>query len=357
MKILIFVSSNKVRYLFYERSDSKTMCFSFRYVHLDGVEVTSEYLFFVIRFACTKSDAAPWKNKFLFQVSDSLFVFFCQLGIIYHKKTRVWASFLAEITGFNYFQNEVMKPIFSKSIRKQNFTLTSHSYELLDMSKTTSSNQVQTDLFFAIKNKKIDKVRWMMKKGADYFVNMELPGGDQDTPLILCVKNSSNCAIPIILFEAGALPNIVDKTGRTGLSYAAEQGKLALVRLFLGQGSDPYLADEEGATPWMYALKKSDQEILDCFIDNTNENLPDVEKTNFQNKIVDNLRSSKVGEEKTSEVQGQLKLEEDDKSEIGEAIVSYQKCVENIEIEADSDEEFYRSLREDEIDTCFLFSK
>ena len=219
------------------------------------------------------------------------------------------------------------------------------------MAKNTASTQVQTDLFFAIKNKKLDKVRWMMKKGADYFVNMELPGSNLNfTPLILSVKMSSSCAIPNILFEAGAEADITDKLGRTALSYAAEEKKSALVKMLLDRSSDPYLSDSSGVTPWMYALKSNCEEVLDSFSEYTSENLPDIKKTKFVSLKQDSNEKENETESKQEENDENFpnpsyftKTQEEDEQEK--------------EDDLDSDEEFYRRLRDDEIDTCFLFSK
>ena len=78
--------------------------------------------------------------------------------------------------------------------------------------------EIYREFFFALRNKNCDKLRWMMEKGGDYFVNSALPGTDTnlETPLISCVKmQGSSLEIIRTLVECGADVDLQDAHGRT----------------------------------------------------------------------------------------------------------------------------------------------
>ena len=120
--------------------------------------------------------------------------------------------------------------------------------------------------------------------------------------------------------------------------------------MLLEKGSDPYLCDNEGVTPWMYALKLNDREILDYFIQFTSENLPDVEKTKF----LDEVKGEKSRQVDYQDSEENLSEEIETQDWNSSHFTKNEKTTNE---DSDLDKEFYRKLRDDEIDTGFLFTK
>ncbi len=64
-----------------------------------------------------------------------------------------------------------------------------------------------------------------------------------------------------LLLDGGADPDQTDGQGRTPLLFAAQQGRLALVRLLLEHGADPRIADADGRTPRDLALARAGTDV------------------------------------------------------------------------------------------------
>jgi len=64
------------------------------------------------------------------------------------------------------------------------------------------------------------------------------------------------------LLKKGADPNIKDEKGRTPLHEAAYWGRLDVVRLLLVRGADPTVKDKDGRTPLDLARAEGRREVV-----------------------------------------------------------------------------------------------
>ena len=84
----------------------------------------------------------------------------------------------------------------------------------------------------AIKFRDYEEIKELIEAGAD--VNFKLQGS---TPLMKAVTNNMTRCIPDMV-QAGADVNIADRSGRTPLMYAAQEGDGMCVNLFTRVGLD-----------------------------------------------------------------------------------------------------------------------
>ncbi len=82
------------------------------------------------------------------------------------------------------------------------------------------------------------------------------------TTLVLQTQDETDYNILRLFLGKGANPNLADKNGKTPLMDAVYKGNLALVRLLLEFGADPNLKDNKGQSALDNAKKKGHQEVI-----------------------------------------------------------------------------------------------
>ena len=102
----------------------------------------------------------------------------------------------------------------------------------------------QTDLHKAALTGNAEKVKELLKKGAD--PNTQDKYGN--TPLHMAASGGYVDVVRLLL-KRGVDPNARDKDSRTPLHEAAYWGRLDVVKLFLVYGADPTVKDKDGRTP------------------------------------------------------------------------------------------------------------
>ena len=100
----------------------------------------------------------------------------------------------------------------------------------------------------------VDAVRALIAGGA----NVDGEESDADTPLILACGSDApaehRLAIATMLLDAGAFARYGGRDGATAMHAAARRGPLALVELLAKRGALFWQGDDEGRTPYEYAL-------------------------------------------------------------------------------------------------------
>ena len=121
----------------------------------------------------------------------------------------------------------------------------------------------RTELFYAVVEKDISKVRTLLAQGAN--PNLK-DWRSADTPLIYAIKFLwPNKARPIVslLLAAGADVNIKDGQGMTALmsaSYMFEDKNGTVVTMLVSRGADVNASDNYGITALMHAIHGASQE-------------------------------------------------------------------------------------------------
>jgi ankyrin repeat protein len=88
------------------------------------------------------------------------------------------------------------------------------------------------------------------------------------TPLSWAAEKGHEAVVKLLLDEAGVEPNSKDTYGRTPLWWAAEKGHEALVKLLLDkEGVDPNSKDSSGQTPLSWAAEKGHEAVVKLLLD------------------------------------------------------------------------------------------
>lgn len=101
-------------------------------------------------------------------------------------------------------------------------------------------------------------VRFLIMKGAD--VNIASKNGFNVFPIHSAVA-ANNISMTRLLFEAGAYPNVCQKSGMAPLHSAASLGNIELIILLLEHGAEVNLRMEGGKLPADLAAEKGFTEI------------------------------------------------------------------------------------------------
>ena len=109
-----------------------------------------------------------------------------------------------------------------------------------------------------------DIARYLVLKGAE--VNVPSKNGFNVFPIHSAVA-ANNINITKMLFEAGAYPNVCQKSGMAPLHSAAQLGNIELIILLLEHGADVNLRMEGGKLPADLAAQKGFDEIAEILRD------------------------------------------------------------------------------------------
>jgi len=109
-----------------------------------------------------------------------------------------------------------------------------------------------------------DLARFLVLKGAE--VNVASKNGFHVFPIHSAVA-ANNIPITKMLFDAGAYPNVCQKSGIAPLHTAAQLGNIELIILLLEHGADVNLRMEGGKLPADLAAQKGFDEIAEILRD------------------------------------------------------------------------------------------
>ncbi|MES2418962.1 MAG: ankyrin repeat domain-containing protein [Bacteroidota bacterium] len=109
-----------------------------------------------------------------------------------------------------------------------------------------------------------DIAQFLISKGAE--VNVASKNGFNVFPIHSAVA-ANNINITKMLFEAGAYPNVCQKSGMAPLHSAAQLGNIELIILLLENGADVNLRMEGGKLPADLAAQKGFEEIAEILRD------------------------------------------------------------------------------------------
>ncbi len=86
-------------------------------------------------------------------------------------------------------------------------------------------------------------------------------------PIIIVAAIHGHADVVEILLQHGANPDLRDQDGRTALSWAAGEGRLASVRVLLEYEADANLSDRENVTPLMLAARSGYPRIVEALVE------------------------------------------------------------------------------------------
>lgn len=110
-------------------------------------------------------------------------------------------------------------------------------------------------LLEAMSNDKVHLARFVLDALDGQIVDSKTE--DAQTPLIISAllpESHTRCKFVELLLQRGASVNHQDRSGRTALSYACENGYLDSVKILVQNNADPEIADTCGNSALMYAV-------------------------------------------------------------------------------------------------------
>ena len=120
----------------------------------------------------------------------------------------------------------------------------------------------QLTLSSAVRNGRLEMVKWMLDKGADFTV----ASNDGWTPLH-SAANRGHIEVVKLLLDKGADLIAANNGGWTPLSSAASSGHVEVVRLLLDKGADFTVASNDGWTPLDLAASNGYIEVVKLLLD------------------------------------------------------------------------------------------
>ncbi|RYO89395.1 hypothetical protein DL763_005663 [Monosporascus cannonballus] len=93
-------------------------------------------------------------------------------------------------------------------------------------------------------------------------MRMDLTGFREPTALLDAARTGLEDVVWLLLTRSDVESDQQDRDGRTPLSWAAEMGHEAAVRLLLGRGADPESKDKNDETPLMWAAGNRNEGIV-----------------------------------------------------------------------------------------------
>eukprot|EP00164_Ancoracysta_twista_P000755 GFYU01000993.1.p1 GENE.GFYU01000993.1~~GFYU01000993.1.p1 ORF type:complete len:490 (-),score=186.76 GFYU01000993.1:184-1611(-) len=132
--------------------------------------------------------------------------------------------------------------------------------------KGKSGGDKRAQYFNAIKNQKLDTIRWSLTKGG-----IELRQRDEDSLTAIMIASATNKtrALEQLLYYLARndkdTVNLQDDEGRTALMYAAKNGHLDCIRLLVEKHAQVNMKDESGRTARSMAQKAGHKHVVDWF--------------------------------------------------------------------------------------------
>lgn len=105
-------------------------------------------------------------------------------------------------------------------------------------------------------------LRFLLAHGRDARALVNRPGPSEQTALCAAARERFGGDMAPLLLAAGADPDVKDAYDRTALSYAAEAGWRACVRILLAAGAATDIPDDEGKTPLAHAENYGDKVVI-----------------------------------------------------------------------------------------------
>lgn len=123
----------------------------------------------------------------------------------------------------------------------------------------------RTPVFYAVEHNKTDALRTLLSLGA----NVNAKDNTGTTPLMRATSKNQQDCIEILLREKKTVnPNEKDSQGRSALTYAVYSEDLTPAQQLLAANADLNVADNNGNTPLMNAIKAKNDRAALLFIQN-----------------------------------------------------------------------------------------
>lgn len=124
-----------------------------------------------------------------------------------------------------------------------------------------------TPLYYAAQVGYGEIVEMLLERGAADGINVVGEGGQ--TPLVIAVAANDPAMVRVFL-ENGAQSSVVDDNGNTALYYAARVGSVEIVKMLLARGAADGInvAGEDGQTPLDFAVRANDPAMVRLLLQN-----------------------------------------------------------------------------------------
>lgn len=122
-------------------------------------------------------------------------------------------------------------------------------------------------LLEAMSNDKVHLARFVLDALDGEIVDSKTE--DAQTPLIISAllpESHTRCKFVELLLQRGASVNRQDRSGRTALSYACENGYLDAVKILVQNNADPEIADTYGNSALMYAVVAGHAPVVEFLV-------------------------------------------------------------------------------------------
>lgn len=122
-------------------------------------------------------------------------------------------------------------------------------------------------LLEAMSNDKVHLARFVLDALDGEIVDSKTE--DAQTPLIISAllpESHTRCKFVELLLQRGASVNRQDRTGRTALSHACENGYLDAVKILVQNNADPEIADTCGNSALMYAVVAGHAPVVEFLV-------------------------------------------------------------------------------------------
>ncbi len=221
------------------------------------------------------------------EMDKALAVAYLDLGILYQhmgknkKAISVWENAINQAQGHAATKlahlmiallcskEEQWAQAKSHAKKAQDLGFTGFAAELLDeiqhhipsdsISEGQESSRINEELFVAVKNGNIHKVKTLLDKGADVNARLKIGG-----TFLHGAALKGHVDLVELLISKGADVNAKDdKNGATPLHYAAYEGHKKVVQVLLKERANIYAKDREGDTPLDNALMGGHRDVAE----------------------------------------------------------------------------------------------